>query len=42
MTFEQEPLNLEWDLKDRDSRIESGELLEEIDDPTEVAVSEDE
>jgi len=42
MHAEQEALDLEWDLKDRDSRIESGELLEEVDDPTEVAVSEDE
>ena len=41
MTYEQEELDLEWDLKDRDARVESGELLEEIEDPTEIAVSED-
>ena len=37
-----EQLELEWDIADRDVRLESGELTEEIDDPTEVVVSEDE
>lgn len=31
---------LEWDLEDRDARIESKELLEDQDDPTELLVSE--
>lgn len=33
--------DLEWDVEDRDDRIASGELTAEVDDPTEVAVSED-
>ena len=32
---------LEWDLEDRDARLESGELYEEIPDPTEVLVDAD-
>lgn len=40
MTNEQ--LTLEWDIEDRDSRLESGELTELIEDPTEVWVGEDE
>ncbi len=38
---EQLELDLEWDLKDRDRRVASGELTEPIADPTEVIVSED-
>ena len=34
--------DLEWDLKDRDKRLESGELTEPIGDPTVVIVEEDE
>lgn len=37
-----EQLELEWDLDDRDSRLASGKLTVEIEDPTEVVVSEDE
>jgi hypothetical protein len=33
---------LEWDIEDRDSRLESGELTEPIEDPTVVVVGEDE
>jgi len=32
----------EWDTEDRDKRLESGELTEPVDDPTEVIVGEDE
>ena len=34
-------LELEWDLQDRDARLESGELIEDIEDPTVTIVKED-
>jgi hypothetical protein len=37
-----EQLELEWDIEDRDKRLESGELTEPIEDPTEVIVRGDE
>jgi hypothetical protein len=38
---EGQPEDLEWDIEDRDRRLESGELTEECEDPTEVVVGED-
>jgi len=39
--YEQEQLDLEWDIEDRNARLDSGELYKNIDDPTEVVVYED-
>lgn len=42
MEDEELELELEWDTEDRDARLASGELTEPIEDPTVVAVKEDE
>lgn len=34
--------SLEWDVEDRNKRLESGELTRECEDPTKVALAEDE
>ena len=39
---EEEILDLEWDISDRDARLASGELTEDIPDPAVTIVSEDE
>lgn len=38
---EGQPVDLDWDLEDRDQRVASGELTAECEDPTEVVVGED-